>query len=226
LTSRANNEKKNYTDFLLNDAEYEAIIDYAKAIVKQFMELIKKGKYIKALELYLKEQQSFFVAFELSTDNFEFHSDIIIPLLFKYKDVSFAYEKAIAILKMEQTLAESDIVFSNGNNIPAHYGHLISELERLYTQTGRYEDAIAASDKLLNVTKQKDVHVTVYYNRACIYLLMDNNKSALKSAQKVISILKKHKLQDDAIYSNCQMIIEATKGNSKKHASNTINFRL
>ena len=97
MTSRANNEKKNYTDFLLNDAEYEAIIGYAKAIVKQFMELIKKGKYIKALELYLKEQQSFFVAFELSTDNFEFHSDIIIPLLFKYRDSAFAYETAITI---------------------------------------------------------------------------------------------------------------------------------
>ena len=60
-----------------------------------------------------------------------------------------------------------------------------------------------------------DIKAIVYYNRACTYILMNNNKSALKAAEKTISILKKYKLKDDQMYHNCRRIITDMKGNPK-----------
>ena len=189
----------------------------AKAIVKQFLELTENKQDKEALELYLKEQNSFFVAFELTTDNFEFHSNIVIPMLFKYSESAIAYTEAIRILEIELTLAEAVIIMNGGTNIPTHCGRLISELERLYTDTGLYNNALAMTDKILSMADDKDTEAIVYNNKAYIYKLMNNKTAAIKSAKKAISILKELKQQDNRMYSNCQEIIADIKGKSKKN---------
>jgi len=170
----------------------------------------------EALELYLKEQNSFFVAFKLSTDNFEFHSDIVIPMLFKYKDNAFAYEESIRILEIEQILVEAAIIMNGGNDIPKHYGRLISELEQLYINIGCYDNALVLSDKILNITNQMDVKAIAYNNKAHIYRLMGNQTAAIKSAKRAISILTELEQQDNRIYSHCQEIIADIKGKPQK----------
>ena len=184
----------------------------AKAIVGQFLELTENNKDKQALELYLKEQGSFFAAFERATDNFEFHSNIVIPLLFKYKDSAFAYKESIRILEAQQLLTEAVILINN--EISTHYGRLVYELEKLYIEAGYYDYALVQTDKILNITNDKGYHATAYINKAYIYILMDKKTSALKSAEKAVSILKKYKLEDEHnILADCQKIIEATKSN-------------
>lgn len=196
---------------------YKTTMDTAKATVAQFIELIENKKDKEALEFYLKEQGSFFVAFELTTDSFEFHSNIVIPLFFKYKESAIAYKEAIRILEMEQTLTEAVIIMSGSTNIPTHYGRLISELEQLYTAIGCYENALVQTDRILNVTDDMEAQALVYNNKAYIYKLMGNKAAAIKSAKKAISILKELKQQDNEMYSNCQEIIAEIKGKSKKN---------
>ena len=199
------------------DAEYKTTTESAKAILSQFSKLVEDKKYKEALELYLKEQGAFFVGLEHSTKIFEFHSDFIIPMLFKYKESAIAYQEAIRILEMELLITEAVIVFSNGNNIPTHYGKLISDLERLYINVGGYKEAIALTDKVLKYSTNEEERACVYNNKAYIYRLMGNKTAAIKSAEKAISILKKIDLQDDTVYNNCLKIIADIKGKPKQN---------
>ena len=210
------NYKDNTPAFLLNDEEYEATMDSARAIVDQFIEFMRDEKYEEALDFYLKEQGSFFVALERSTENFEFHDEFIIPMLFEYKDKEIAYKEAINILETNQLLAEAVIGFSEGNNIPSHYIDLLLYLEALYNEVGRYEDALAITDTMLNYVAYKNENqALVCYMKANIYKLMGNNESALKSAEKAVSILKKLKQQKGKLYNDCLEIITRIKGKSR-----------
>ena len=164
----------------------------------------------------MKEQGTFFVVFKRSTQNYEFHNGLIIPLLFEYKDRDTAYKEAIRILEMEQLITEAVIVFSKGNNIPAHYGSLMSELERLYTETGRYKDALALTDKILTIADDINTQALVYNNKAYIYKLMGNKAAAISAAEKAISILENIKLQDSAVSDNCRDIIAEIKDKPQK----------
>ena len=197
-----------------DNAEYEATMDSARAIVGQFIELMKAEKYEEALDFYLKDKGVFFVAFELTTDNFKFHNDFIIPMLFEYKDREIAYKETIRILEMNQLLAEAVILFSEGDNIPVHYGTLLYELGNLYIETEHYEEALALTDKMLE--HFVDEQALIYYNKAFVYKLIRDNAGALKSAEKAISILKELKQQDSKLYNDCLEIIADVKGKSKK----------
>jgi len=138
-------------------------------------------------------------------------------MLFKYKESAIAYQEAIRILEMVQLITEAVIVFSNGNNIPTHYGGLISELERLYIGVGRYTEALVLTDKVLKYITVEEGRACVYNNKAYIYRLMGNKEAAIKSAKRAISILKKIELQDGAMYSNCLEIIADIKGTPRKN---------
>lgn len=196
-------DRENNTD----DAEYEASVEVAKATVAQFRKLLKERKHEEALDFYLKEQASFFIAFELTTAHFEFHNDIIIPMLFQYKDDSTAYKEVIHILETEQITAEAVIAFSDGKNIPTHYGTLLSDLGQMYIDVERYADALALTDKMFKIAKEMNEQALVYYNQAYIYKLMGNKESALESAEMAISVLEAFKLQDGKLYNDCLQII-------------------
>lgn len=126
-----------------SEKTYKETIDSAKIVFDQFIALVYNEKYEEALDLYLKEEGSFFVYFDLSTDNFNFHKEIIIPMLFRYKDNYTALKKSIKILEMDLLITETVIGLSDGNNIPSHYGQLLGILEQFYIETGYYEDAIS-----------------------------------------------------------------------------------
>jgi len=118
---------------------------------------------------------------------------------------------------MELLITEQVIVFSKGDNIPIHYGMLISNLERLYIETGHYKEALALTDKIMKYITKEEERASVYNNKAYIYRLMGNKEAAITSAKKAISILEKINLQDGTVYNNCLEIIADIKGKPKQN---------
>lgn len=195
-------------------------LDSATIVFDQFVELMENEKYEEALDFYLKEKTWFFVYLELSTNQFNFHKEIIIPLIFKYNDDDTALEESIKILEMNLLMTETVIALSDGNNIPTHYGELLGILKNLYVEAERYEDALSMVDKALeNVNNQfnelTDEHAFIYYDKAACYIYLNNYSSALEFTLKAISVLEKLQMQDDELYNDCLGMIALIEEKSK-----------
>ena len=193
------------------EEELQATRDSAKLILNHFFELMDEEKFEEALDFYLSEEGAFLVAIERSTDYFEFNIQVIIPMLFEYKDESFAYEKAIRTLELSMLATETIILFSHGNNIPSHYNQLLCELAMLYTEVKQYDKALELTDKMLNnIEKENETTLArsrVYYNKAFIYVDMKDRKSALDYIMKAIVILERLQMQDTEDYKNCMKLL-------------------
>ena len=212
----AKTEQSDFDNFLANYYNNEEVIkevmDSAKVAFEHFQQLRKAEKDEEALDFYLTDIFSFILLFESSTDNFEFQRIVIIPMLFKFKDVDTACKKTISILEALLLRTEGVILLSDGKNVPSHYGELLSTLGQLYIDVEEYEKAIAMTDKMLELINNDTdsiiyEHALIYHSRAIVYTEMKDNASALKFVNLAISILEELQLQDEKLYSNCQSLI-------------------
>lgn len=117
-------ELKEYT----KSDEYKSTVNSARLVVKNFKELVSSKKYEEALDLYLSDKGSFNVAFEKSTEQYDFFQENIMPLIEHLKDRKEADLLIIESLEFHLFVAEGVISFSDWKVIPEHYEHLISSL--------------------------------------------------------------------------------------------------
>ena len=64
-----------------DSSEYQMTRDSARLVLSNFHTLFKAGRYSEAIDLYLRDKGAFLVAFETTTETYEYHMEVLIPLI-------------------------------------------------------------------------------------------------------------------------------------------------
>ena len=195
--------------------EYKSTFESARLVVNAFIELVNSKKYEEALDLYLSDKGSFNVAFETSTEQYNFFQDNIVPLIVDLKDKKEA--DSLIIKSMEFHLFGTELVIrlSDWKVIPEHYEHLVYSLGLyLYLTVERYEDAIKLwntyIEHLNNVAEQPDSFVfgRVHHIKGSIYYKMKDYTAALNSLKEAKRIFEKLDIRESKAYLECVELID------------------
>ena len=161
---------------------------------KHFRELCDRQEYEAALDYYLAEKKegkmknsgAFIIAFE-SMGRYEFYSNVLYPLLFKYRDKGFALDGYIKTLKFEKTMEELTIALRSEDNgyIPEVYPYVLTDLGSNLAEAGRIDEALAIADDLKPIFlslyngNELDAEVIEAGYKSRVYALSGNKKMAI-----------------------------------------------
>jgi len=162
------------------------VIDSARIAYMRFVEIGRTEKYEDALHFYRENKSHFFVYFETTTELYEFHEEIIFPLMRGYLPEKQASNEMIEIFELLQFMTEAVIKLGKSQHgyVPSHYGRMMNELARAYMDAEMWDKALEQANKVkvfMEVTfgKENYGYATGLCNEAIIYMRKGDRPKAL-----------------------------------------------
>lgn len=153
-------------------SETDSLFDKSGLILNNILDLFKEGKYKESLDLYYKNQNDVLLALETSEKIYNFHNELMIPLIYNQYDSIEAYRRIAEIHEKDKWYIEM-VMTSGGDtiNAPNYYYSTLNSLSDAYYRTGEFEKAAESSMKLLRaleIHENRDSlgYANVLYNTA------------------------------------------------------------
>ena len=171
------------------------------------MAFIDEEKYVDALELYNLNKGDIMIYLETTTNNYEFHRDIVKPLLYKTMKTEDARDEYINILELDLAMTELVISLSDGNNIPIHYEDLLGEFSIAHLFQNNLNKAIELRNKQVEFIKEQGGANSKYYAVSLqflsgMYYDIEKTEEAIGLMQKAKQIFEQHKDTESVNYCN------------------------
>ena len=185
---------------------------------KHFRDLCDKQEYEAALDYYLEEPRegemknagAFIFVFE-SKGRYEFYSNVLLPLLVKYREKNFVLNEYIQTLQFEKTLEELTIALRSEDNgyVPETYPYVLTDLGWTLATAGQIDEALALLDDLRPVYlliyngNELDAEVMEAGYKSRVYELSGDKQKALAVLNAIKAKMEKNDvwtvMVDDAI---------------------------
>ena len=126
-------------------------LESAEKTWAKFKKLCEDDEYEKALGFYYETDEDsqkrnsgdFILFLKHSTNQYVFVSSVLKPLLFEYRDRTFALEELVGILQFQKTLGDL-LLYANADNdeyVPEVYVLVVRDLGYALAELGRVEEA-------------------------------------------------------------------------------------
>ena len=140
-------ETEEWTEHAIEQSTY----DNARVTWGKFKTLIDADKYEQALDFYYSENEEtgkknagdFLVFLKQSFKRFVFFSSVLRPMLYEYREDTFATEEYIDVLQLEKAMEDMTMTMSPdySSYVPEVYPYVIQDLGKSLVKMGRLEDA-------------------------------------------------------------------------------------
>lgn len=181
--------------------------DEAREVWREFKRLCDADMYKEALDLYEGEGSGsheknsgyFFVHLKHSTHRFVFFSQVLLPLMKEYRDLDYAYDTYINLLKLEKAM--EDLTFDmamDSSYFPEEYPNVIAELGFALTETGRVEEALdLVPDMIQGVFAVTGNALVANFNgtkfAAQIYYMVDLDEKSIEAFEHLRKYLEENR---------------------------------
>ena len=207
--------RKHNPDYEIHgDGEYpiaQSRYDDARKTWAEFRSLCNAEKYKDAIDYYdgggagQKMRTEYFLLYlKSSSIRYAFFAQVLWPLLATYRDLDYAYETYITLLKLEKSIEDLSFVYDKDGSYyyPEVYPDVVSSLGFALTEVGRVEEALALFTDVIEgvYAITDDVLVANYhgtYYRAKVFCIADRVDLALKVFENLKSVLEKDKSSYD-----------------------------
>lgn len=126
-------------------------LESAERTWAKFKKLCEEDEYEKALDFYYETDEDaqkrhsgdFILFLKHSTNQYVFVSSVLKPLLFEYRDRTFALEELVGILRFQKTLGDL-LITANADDdeyVPEVYVLVVRDLGYALAELGRVEEA-------------------------------------------------------------------------------------
>ena len=154
--------------------------DSAEMVWHRFIGLCNEEKNSEALELYRANKPLFTIALEHSTARYYLHYFVAI-LAQEYLPEEEVRADLIDEFEMDLIVAESIMMFSNGETVPEHYEGMLDVMSKLYYDAEQWDKALEMNDKLLEFYKDDEFYLLkILTHRAEILDSMGDKTAELK----------------------------------------------
>ena len=154
--------------------------DSAEMVWHRFIGLCNEEKNSEALELYRANKPLFTIALEYSTARYYLHYFVAI-LAHEFMPEEEVWAALTDELEMDLIVAESIMMFSNGETVPEHYEGMLDVMSKLYYDAEQWDKALEMNDKLLEFYKDDEFYLLkILTHRAEILDSMGDKTAELK----------------------------------------------